>query len=104
MNSAVLIENAKMLTEAIAEFKKAIDLDPDFTAAHTSLGEVYLEIGQLDDAENAANAALKIDANSQSARQLLEDIKQARPHASPTHTDEVSKYTAIGYIRCESKI
>ena len=71
--------DANMLTEAIAEFKKAIDLDPDFVAAHTSLGEVYLEIGQLDDAKNAANAALKVDANSQSAHQLLEDIKQARP-------------------------
>ena len=83
--------DAKMLTEAIAEFKKAIDLDPDFTAAHTSLGEVYLEIGQLDDAENAANAALKVDANSQPARQLLEAIKQARPTPpQPTPTKSVS--------------
>ena len=83
--------DAKMFTEAIAEFKKTIDLDPDFTAAHTSLGEVYLEIGQLDDAENAANAALKVDANSQSARQLLEDIKQARPTPpEPTPTKRVS--------------
>ena len=83
--------DAKMLTEAIAEFKKAIDLDPDFTAAHTSLGEVYFEIGQLDDAENAANAVLKVDANSPSARQLLEAIKQARPTPpQPTATKSVS--------------
>lgn len=80
-----------MLTEAIAEFKKAIDLDPDFVAAHTSLGEVYLETEQLDDAENAANAVLKVDANSQSAHQLLEDIKQARPTPSqPVPTKTVS--------------
>ena len=70
---------AKMPTEAIAEFKKAIDLDPDFIAAHISLGTLYLEMGQLDDAENVANSALRIDADSQSARQLLDDIKQARP-------------------------
>ena len=87
----VAYRDAKMLTEAIAEFKKAIDLDPDFTVAHTSLGAVYLEIGQLDDAENAANTALKVDANSQSARQLLEDIKQARPTpAQSTPTKSVS--------------
>ena len=87
----IAYRDAKMTTEAIVEFQKAIDLDPDFTAAHTSLGEVYLEIGQLDDAENAANAALKVDANSQSARQLLEAIKQARPTPpQPTPTKPVS--------------
>ena len=87
--------DAKMHTEAIAEFKKAIDLDPDFTVAHISLGTVYLEMGQLDDAENAAKAALRIDADSQSARQLLDDIEQARPvrpepeptKQTPTPTD-----------------
>ena len=84
----IAYRDAKMSTEAIGEFQKAIDLDPNFVAAHTNLGEVYLEIGQLDEAENAANAALRIDANSQSARQLLDDIKQARPsiprQAKPT--------------------
>lgn len=75
----IAYRNSEMYTEAIAEFQKAIDLDPDFVAAHISLGEVYLEMGQLDDAENAANAALRIDPNSQPARQLLDAIKQARP-------------------------
>ena len=75
----IAYKDAKMHTEAIAEFRKAIDLDPDFIAAHVGLGEVYLETGRLDDAETAANAALRIDANSQPARQLLENIRQARP-------------------------
>ena len=87
----IAYRDANMLTEAIAEFQKAIDLDPDFVTAHVSLGEVYLETEQLDDAENAANAALKVDANSQSAYQLLEDIKQARPAPpQPTPTKSVS--------------
>ena len=85
--------DAKMHTEAIAEFQKAIDLDPDFIAAHTNLGEVYLETGQLDDAENAVNAALRIDANSQSAHQLLDDIRQARPptprQSTPTKSTSI---------------
>jgi tetratricopeptide (TPR) repeat protein len=71
--------DSKMHTEAIAEFQKAIDLDPDFTVAYISLGTVYLEMGQLDDAENAAKEALRIDADSEPARQLLEDIEQTRP-------------------------
>lgn len=74
---------SKMYTEAIAEFQKAIDLDPNFTAAHTSLGEVYLEMGQLDAAETAANTALRIDANSQPVRQLLANIQRTRPPRTP---------------------
>ena len=87
--------DAKMHAEAIAEFQKAIDIDPDFVAVHVSLGAVYLEIGQLDDAETAAKAALRIDANAQSASELLEAIEQARPvrpepetpKQTPTPTD-----------------
>lgn len=71
--------DSKMHAEAIAEFQKAIDIDPDCVGAYISLGAVYLEMEQLDDAENAVRAALRIDADSQSARQLLEDIEQARP-------------------------
>ncbi len=82
----IAYQASKMYTEAIAEFQKAIALDPDFIAAHTNLGEIYLETGRLDDAENAANAALRIDANSQPARQLLEDIRQARP-PTPNETE-----------------
>ena len=86
---------SKMHTEAITEFQKAIDIDPDFVAAHVSLGAVYLETGQLDDAETAAKTALRTDTDSQSARQLLEDIEQARPappdpeptKPTPTSTD-----------------
>lgn len=70
---------SEMYAEAIIEFRKAIDLDSDFVAPHVGLGTVYLEMGQLDDAENAAREALRIDANTDAARQLLDDIKQARP-------------------------
>ena len=94
----IAYRNSKMSTEAIAEFRKAIDLDPDFAAAHAGLGEVYLETGRLDDAETAANAALRIDANSQPARQLLDDIRQARPTQStpltgtPSNVSDAKKH------------
>ena len=80
----IVYRDAKRHLEAIAEFQKAIDLDPNFVAAYIGLGEVYLEMGKLDEAKNAANAALKIDANSQPAHQLLDAIKQARPIPTPT--------------------
>ena len=63
-NSVSLIWTRKCTQKRITEFKKAIDLDPDFTVAYISLGTVYLEMGQLDDAANAAKAVLRIDAAS----------------------------------------
>ena len=85
--------DSQMPTEAITEFQKAIDIDPIFLPAHLSLGTTYLEMGQLDDAESAAKTALELDADSDPARQLLEDIQQARPvppepePTEPTPTD-----------------
>ena len=87
----IVYRDSKMPTEAIVEFQKAIDLDPDFVAAHTSLGEGYLEVGQLDAAENAAKAALRIDANSQPAHQLLDDIRQVRLPERAQSTDVLSQ-------------
>ena len=73
----VAYSESKMHAEAIAEFRKAMDVDPDFVAAYVGLGRVYLEMGQLDDAENAVREVLQIDADA--AHQLLDDIRQARP-------------------------
>ena len=91
----IAYQDSEMYPEAVAEFQKAINLDPDFIAAHISLGEVYLEIGELDDAETAANAALRIDANSQPARQLLDDIRQVRSTQSTQSTGTSSNATDV---------
>ena len=98
----IAYKNSKMYTEAIAEFQKAIDLDPDFVAAYVSLGEIYLEMGQLDEAETAANAVLRIDTNSQLARQLLDTIRRVRstqsspPIGTPSNAIDVKKYYERG--------
>ena len=91
----IAYRDAKMHTEAIAEFRKAIDLDPDFIAAHVGLGEVYLETGRLDDAETAVKVALRIGANSQPARQLLDDIRQVRSTQSPQPTGTSSNVVDV---------
>ena len=87
----IVYRDAKMYTEAVAEFQKAIDLDPDFVVAHTNLGIAQLEMGQLDEAENAAKAALRIDANSQPALQLLDAIRQARPVPPPPKSSKQTR-------------
>ena len=98
----IVYRDSKMHTEAIVEFQKAIDLDPDFVAAHISLGKAYLEVGQLDAAENAAKAALRIDANSQPARQLLDDIRQVRrPRQARRNQQDILLHTPDAKKHCE---
>ena len=54
-------------------------------------------MGQLDDAESAAKEALRIDTDSEFARQLLDDIEQARPvcpEPEPTkQTPHIARHT-----------
>ena len=62
---------------AIAEFKKAINIDPIFTSARCSLGTAYLGQGNLKEAENAAKKVLEFDSSCQPAHELLQEIRAA---------------------------
>ncbi len=60
--------------EAVVEFEKAIDLDPNYKEAHYELGLAHLQMGNLGEAKKAAEAALRIDSYYQPAHQLLDAI------------------------------
>jgi tetratricopeptide (TPR) repeat protein len=47
--------------EAIAEFRKAIELSPSFAPAYTALGKVLLKIANLDEAVQTFRSALRYD-------------------------------------------
>jgi TonB family protein len=53
--------------KAVEEFKRAVELKPDFAEAHNDLGWAYHELGRDDEAIESANAVLKIDPESKSA-------------------------------------
>lgn len=40
-----------LLNEAMSNYRRALDLDPDHIGAHEYLGELYLQLGQRDKAE-----------------------------------------------------
>ena len=79
--------NNKQYDYAISEFNKLINKDPNFIDAYCGLGRAYLEKGNLRDAENHVNTALKRDANYQPARDLLEDIRRAYYSRGRDHLD-----------------
>lgn len=56
---------------AIAAFKRAIDLSPEFSFAYFNLGLCYLRLGLKGQAEEALRRALELDPNNQEARRLL---------------------------------
>ena len=71
----------RQCNEAIVEFDKAINnapmIGPMYTKGHCGLARAYLGLGKLEEAENSAKEALRLDANYQLAHALLADIKQA---------------------------
>ena len=62
-------------SEAIAEFEKAIGLDPNHKEAYYRLGLAHFQMNNFGEAQRAAEAALRIDVHYQPAIQLLDDIK-----------------------------
>ena len=68
--------NREEYAQAIFEFQKAVEIDPDFKEAHRFSGEAYLRLEDLEKSEEGAREALRIDANYELAQELLEKIKQ----------------------------
>jgi len=49
--------------EAIAEYKKAVELDPQFTMAYLALSMAYEKKGMIDEAIEAIKRAIDLDPN-----------------------------------------
>ena len=82
-NLGMTYRKSQQYPQAIAEFQKAIGLNPDFKEAYHALGLTYLQIGKLDEARKAADAALVIDPTYSFAQQLLDAIGP-KPVTPPT--------------------
>ncbi len=77
IRGSVFLKN-KQYNQASAAFKRVIKADPNSVEAFYGLGQVYLEIDAYDDAETAANDALKINPKHHPSRELLQVIKHVR--------------------------
>ncbi|RME20739.1 MAG: tetratricopeptide repeat protein [Deltaproteobacteria bacterium] len=54
------VKKAELLSEAIKEFKKAIEIKPDFAVAHNMLGHCYIEAGNWQAALKHLDRALEL--------------------------------------------
>ncbi len=82
-DQGLIFLHSQRYNEAIAEFEKAIRIEPNFREAHHGLSLTYMQIGNLDLAKMKAEDTLKIDANYWPALQLLDTVKQILRNPPP---------------------
>lgn len=77
------IIRAQQRREAEAEtlLKRAIEIKPDFTSAHVSLGMLYVQMAKPDDAIPQFQEALRLDPERTDARSSLVNVWRDRAHA-----------------------
>ena len=61
--------------EAIENFNKAIELDPNSAAFYSARGLVYVELGKHQEAINDYNKAIELDPNCKIAIENLKKLK-----------------------------
>ena len=66
------------VAEAIRGFKTVVSLRPEFVAAPVNLGNIYLELNRLDDAQTSFSNALAIDKSSAVAYYGLGQVALSR--------------------------
>ena len=70
----------KRYNEAIAKFKRVVGIDSKYKEAYHGLSLTYLKMGNLDAAKREAEETLRIDANYQPTRELLNVLSKKLAH------------------------
>ncbi len=78
LQQGLIYAKLKRYSEAIEEFKKELEKNPDSTNAYYHLGSSYLKLKEYDNAETAIKNALKLKPNFSEARFQLAIIVMAR--------------------------
>ena len=68
----------KRFDEALAEKKKAVELEPDNPRYHDSLGATLYALKRFDDALAEVKKAIELDPANEEYRSHLDDILRAK--------------------------
>ena len=69
--------------EAIAQYAKAIELNPKMVSAYNNIGVELEKKGQIEEAKARYRKALEIDPNNADAKRNLERFKMQTPSSNP---------------------
>jgi Flp pilus assembly protein TadD len=64
---------AKRTEEAVAHFREAVRIKPDYAKAYNNLGSTLLLLGRVDEAVAGFRRALEIQPGYETARENLQD-------------------------------
>ena len=67
LNLGNVLYGKGQLDAAIAEYRKAIELKPDFMMAHNNLGAAMMKLGRLDEAIAACTEAIRVQSDYKQA-------------------------------------
>ena len=81
----VIYRRRNDLASAKTEFEKTIQLNPKNARAYGNLGFIYLDTGNVEQAERSMRMAVNLDPTDQLARETLDKIVQARSATGSAH-------------------
>jgi len=67
----------------VQEYQRALDLNPQYAYAHTNLGLLQLDRGQIDEAIGHFEAALKANPSLTLARRSLDRARERKRQSVP---------------------
>lgn len=86
----IKLRRNNMLSQAIEWYKKALGCSSGDSHLYCNMARVQLELGQFDQAEEALQAALRLEPNLEPAAKLLSAVTKAKAR----HMPETAKATA----------
>ena len=72
----MILANQRRWKEARTEFEQALRLNPEHARAHTGLGVVMLQQGDLDQAARHLQSALRLNPGDALARDKLQEVSR----------------------------
>ena len=104
MQAGIAADKQRNFAVAIAEFKKVTELDPAFADGFISLGQAYMENGDYGSAIAPLKHALKLNADSLPAHQLLGYALLAQGYAGEAipHLQLSPDKTALGIAEIQT--